>query len=602
MVAVTITSALVAGGGLAALPAFAAPAATIHYVAAGGTGEGCTQARPCGRVAGALAIAGSGDRIMVGPGTYVENLAVPPNLTLTIVGAGSGATVINGNRAGRVVSVPSTSNVTLTGMGLTNGLAADAGGAVENLGTVRLERVTVGFSSAQVGGGVANDGTMTIADSSILFNAAYGLGGGINNTATLTVQRSIIVGNSVTGTGHLGGGGAIASDGLVELHDSTISGNAAATGRGGAVLFAGWTRVPKRLNGVHNTIVNNNGTALAAYGTEPEVTLAASILSGHSTNCHNTPILGRYNLMDNASSCGPDPANGDVIGDPQVSGLADNGGPTQTRALAVTSPARNAVPAASGLCGGTDQRGATRLFLYADSCDIGAYQYAASPPKVHLEPAGGVHFGDQSLGSTTTRSVTVRNTGGRPLGVARISVAGTGFALTSTTCQAAGAAVPLAPGADCTISVSFAPAAAGAQQGTLTLADNDGDTQDPAGATQAVPLTGAGRGAVPVTTTPPSITGSTRAGGLLTVQPGSWTGEPTSYAYQWQRCTGQGTGCTAIGGATAATYRLIGTDVGFRVRVQVIASNTHGAGAPATSRATPVVYQPSRPVGTRRPR
>ncbi|TDB71335.1 choice-of-anchor D domain-containing protein [Micromonospora sp. KC721] len=561
----------------------------------GGSGDVCTQAQPCGRIAKALDIAGSGDRIIVGPGTYVENLDVPPGLTLTIAGAGSGATVINGNRAGRVVFVPSTSNVTLTGMGLTNGLAI-GGGAVENHGTVRLERVNVGFSSAQAGGGVVNGGTMTIADSSILFNTAQSFGGGIYNAANLIVLRSTIAGNSVTNTGDLGGGGAIASYGRVELHDSTLSGNTAAGGHGAAVLLPGVLSSPPRFNGAHNTIVNNSGTAFEAYGTEPLVTLAASILGGHSSNCHNTPFHGRYNLMDNASSCGPDPANGDVIGDPQVGGLADNGGPTPTRALAGTSPARNTVPAGSGLCGGTDQRGATRLFLYADSCDIGAYQYAAPPPKVNLDPAGGVHFGDQSLGSSTTRVVTVRNTGGRPLGLARISVAGTGFALASTTCQAAGAAVPLPPGADCTISVSFTPAAVGAQQGTLTLADNDGDTQDPVGATQTVPLSGTGRGAVPVATTPPSSTGSTRVGGVLTVQPGSWTGDPTSYAYQWQRCTSQGTGCTAIGGATATTYQLTGTDVGSRVRVQVIASNTHGAGVPATSRATGVVFRPSRPI------
>ncbi|TDB71300.1 choice-of-anchor D domain-containing protein [Micromonospora sp. KC723] len=577
---------------------------TVRYVALDGSGEVCTQAQPCGRIAKALGIAGSGDSIMVGPGTYVENLEVPSGLAVTIIGAGSGATVINGNRVGSVISVPSTSNVTLTGMGLTNGAAVAGGGGIGNLGTIRLERVNVGFSTAHNGGGIANFGTATIADSSILFNTARAFGGGIYNTGTLTVLRSTIAGNSVTGTGSLGGGGAMAGYGRVELHDSTLSGNTAAGGRGSAVLLPGISPVPSSFNGVHNTIVNNTGTAFEAYGTQPVVTLAASIVGGHSTNCRDVTIQGRYNLMDSASSCGPDPANGDVVGNPQVGDLTDNGGPTPTRALAATSPARNAVPAASGLCGGTDQRGATRLFLYAGSCDIGAYQYAASPPKVHLEPAGGVHFGDQILGSTTTRTVTVRNTGGRPLGVARISVAGTGFALTSTTCQAAGVPVPLASGADCTISVSFAPAAAGARQGTLTLADNDGDTQDPAGATQTVPLSGTGRGAVPVATIPPSSTGSTRVGGVLTGQPGSWTGDPTSYAYQWQRCTSQGTGCTAIGGATATTYQLTGTDVGSRVRVQVIASNTHGAGAPAISRATAVVFQPSRPVGgvlTRRP-
>ena len=49
---------------------------------------------------------------------------------------------------------------------------------------------------------------------------------------------------------------------------------------------------------------------------------------------------------------------------------------------------------------------------------------------------------------------------------------------------------PLAPGTACRINVSFTPAGAGNQRGTLTLTDKHGDTQDPAGATQSMPLTG----------------------------------------------------------------------------------------------------------------
>ena len=91
----------------------------------------------------------------------------------------------------------------------------------------------------------------------------------------------------------------------------------------------------------------------------------------------------------------------------------------------------------------------------------------------------------------------------------------------------------------------------------------------------------------PSIVTPPSTTVSLPVVGVrLTRTLGTWTGTPTSYAYQWQRCDGSGNGCTDIPGATGATYRPLESDLGSTFRVLVTASNAAGPSVPAPSEPT----------------
>jgi len=92
----------------------------------------------------------------------------------------------------------------------------------------------------------------------------------------------------------------------------------------------------------------------------------------------------------------------------------------------------------------------------------------------------------------------------------------------------------------------------------------------------------------PANTSRPSISGTARDGSTLTAHRGGWANQPTSFAYQWERCDGGGANCAAIGGATGQAYTLGTGDVGHRMRVQVTASNSAGSGT-ATSNASGVV-------------
>jgi hypothetical protein len=228
---------------------------------------------------------------------------------------------------------------------------------------------------------------------------------------------------------------------------------------------------------------------MAAYwGNQSKV--SASLLADNGQNCYGSIFYGGYNLQDDALDCLIPSTDHNLIGvNPYLGALANNGGPTSTEAITAVSPAHDAVPASTGVCTGTDQRGVSRLYLYGTSCDIGAYQYIPPPPKAALVPTA-VSFGDRKSGSTTTRTVILSDTGDRPLGVTKAAVTGTGFRLVSTTCMAAGRPVPLDVSSSCLLTLAFTPVKSSAYVGALTLTDNDGGTQIPTGATQTMRLSG----------------------------------------------------------------------------------------------------------------
>jgi hypothetical protein len=94
---------------------------------------------------------------------------------------------------------------------------------------------------------------------------------------------------------------------------------------------------------------------------------------------------------------------------------------------------------------------------------------------------------------------------------------------------------------------------------------------------------------IPVNISAPTIVGTAQQGQTLTAQHGSWSNEPTGFAYQWQRCDTTGSTCSPIPEATAPTYTLKTADVGTTVRVAVSASNLGGASSPVSSAQTAVV-------------
>jgi len=103
--------------------------------------------------------------------------------------------------------------------------------------------------------------------------------------------------------------------------------------------------------------------------------------------------------------------------------------------------------------------------------------------------------------------------------------------------------------------------------------------------------------APPTNTAEPTISGRAEQGRTLSAAPGSWSGGSISFAYQWVRCGADGGrpdggDCMIVSGATSRDHRLGTSDVGFRMRVRVTATNSDGSRTAASNPTGTVVGPP----------
>jgi len=170
----------------------------------------------------------------------VDLASTLPNLTanITINGFGAGLLTVNGHGHGTVFSVNSGVTAQIQNLAITGGIAA-SGGGIANHGTLTLANSTIsGNSASDAGGGIFNDRnhTLTITNSTVSGNFASYLGGGINNDGLLTITNSTVSANSCPN------GGGILNNATVTVNNSTISGNTAEF-HGGGIDNGGSTAV-----------------------------------------------------------------------------------------------------------------------------------------------------------------------------------------------------------------------------------------------------------------------------------------------------------------------------------------------------------------------
>ena len=147
-----------------------------------------------------------------------------------------------------------------------------------NLGAfVTLDGLTITNGNDAIGGGVLNNGNLTITNSVISGNTATASGGGISSIGPLTTINSVISGNTAGTTG-----GGISSIGPLTIINSRISGNAAnsAAGGGGGLNLAG---------NVTNAILNSTISGNSASG---QPTTAGIWTSATTLNLQNTIVAG----------------------------------------------------------------------------------------------------------------------------------------------------------------------------------------------------------------------------------------------------------------------------------------------------------------------
>lgn len=330
---------------------------------------------------------------------------------------------------------------------LQNNWAHEAGGGIyNNGGSVTIIHSTFSNNGenwaviATVYGGAvySQNGTLAVSDSEFRNNLASYDGGAIYNLGTLSVANSLFLANTTTlqqGTG----GGAIYSAGEVVVNATMFDGNN--TMLYGGALYVGSTGTVSNSTFVRNsaygskgsggggaifggadvsnsTFANNfvglhaNGAAIGAGGTVVNSTFASNLFEGDwPFHAGITGAVLKNSIVYDTACNGITDGGGNLYwpktnsacsgkaGNPRLGLLRDNGGPTQTMALGVDSPALDVAVDAN--CPTSDQRGVSRP--QGSRCDIGAFELALTTVD---ETAPSVTFGHwriMTLGGSTMR-------------------------------------------------------------------------------------------------------------------------------------------------------------------------------------------------------
>ncbi|MEJ7801674.1 MAG: hypothetical protein WKF60_14220, partial [Ilumatobacter sp.] len=98
----------------------------------------------------------------------------------------------------------------------------------------------------------------------------------------------------------------------------------------------------------------------------------------------------------------------------------------------------------------------------------------------------------------------------------------------------------------------------------------------------------------------PSITGDAEIGGTLTATRGTWVGfAPIRYVSTWQRCDATLTVCKAVTTVTGLVYKVTAADIGWRIRLSVVAANSIGSLRGRSEATEPIVLGQPKPKGRR---
>lgn len=371
-------------------------------------GHGTTPVAPFRTIGYAIQAAASGDLVVVAPGVYGESDLVVDK-SLTIRGAGAGATVVNGGAAGLVFFLYGVSNtIVLEDMSIMGGNAIDGGGVLCVAANASLIRCAIGLNySDEFGGGARNHyGTLRLVQCRVLGNHARKAGGGVYGAR---LESCLVAFNEATnGTG----GGVAACD----LFNCTVASNRAAVA-GGSADGAAW-----------NSIVFFNESADSA---------TLNYQATRFTDSCATP------LPDGVGNIDSSPIFVDLIGfEPFITSPTINRG----RPEWVFEP--------------FDLNGADRL--QDDLPDMGAVEFVSwfVPARIPVF-SGSLDFGLVAAGSVVTQSLWLVNRGNAVLNVAGFT-APDGF-------SASMADPAVAPGGTGDVTVVFAPTRDGSYGGTLLL-------------------------------------------------------------------------------------------------------------------------------------
>ena len=208
---------------------------SVHQIRAGGPYDICALGCTYSTIQTAVdADATVGQTLTIAPETFSETVQITRSITL--VGAGSNATIIDGQNSDTVILINNGATVSLSGVTIQNGetTAVDGGGLLNEDGHVTLSQTVVQNNQAPNGAGITNNGTMILDQVTVRNNVADEFvgndsicedcaGGGIYNLSVMTITNSLVAGN----TAQFGGGIDNAFMGTLAATNVEVTGNAA---------------------------------------------------------------------------------------------------------------------------------------------------------------------------------------------------------------------------------------------------------------------------------------------------------------------------------------------------------------------------------------
>ncbi len=245
-----------------------------------------------------------------------------------IIGPAAGVSV-NGNQLSRVFQVNQNVTASISGMTIAGGLVAGNGGGVDNQGTLTLTNSSVSGNSGIDGGGLFNRGTLALFDTTVGSNTAGKDGGGVYNLGTLSVTRGSVSGNSAKD------GGGLINRGTATLTGSTVSVNSALNGAGtfndgGSLTMTNCT--------VSSNFYLDPGVAgvpsVSTAGSGDGFSVSSSDLL--QTNLSSTNVVGNSFNISNSESLHPGGIAALKNGQFGPAGLTENPGPNPDLVILIT--------------------------------------------------------------------------------------------------------------------------------------------------------------------------------------------------------------------------------------------------------------------------
>lgn len=325
---------------------------------------------------------------------------------LTINGPGANLLTISGNNVSRVFAISPSDTASISNLRVTQGTSLTGafpgfGGGIYNQGFLTLTNLVVtGNSATNDGGGVYNstNDSLTLIGCVITNNTAANLAGGVHNHTggTLTVTDSTISNNTSTS----GGGGGIYSEdtSTLTLTNSIVSGNQAlgTSGSGAGILADSIT-----LTMTNSTISGNSASAVGggvAFDIDSTATISRSTFSGNTAVTRGggidiQPDINNFITIENSTISGNSAPNG--------GGIFRVASATLTVTLNYTTVAGNTATGTGGGINGTMNLGST---IVANNTAAASPDYAGTLNSLNynlVENTAGTTFT-----GTTTNNVT----------------------------------------------------------------------------------------------------------------------------------------------------------------------------------------------------